>query len=235
MNKVINFFYCFLIFINIAYAETYDSEYYNSDILDSIDHRFIGVYLPAGFITTIEKTKNFDTSMRVNRIEEGFDDFYQLLIVYKNKIIFWYYFGEGYSGVSKDEFRDFKFEYKNENEMIIIAPNGQKYQKMADDLLNYETILNNYIANIILIDLIKKEQILIENDTISILSLNKKYRICTLFYVYNYNENLLLRDYVSNEYYYLSIENNVYTIFWIERNMYTSYREVKRIIWSQQI
>jgi len=234
MNKI-NFFCFFLIFINIAHAETNDSDYYISDILDSIDHRFIGVYLPVGFIATIEKTKNFDTSMRVNSIEEMYDDFYQLIIIYKNKIIYWYYFGEGYSGVSKDEFKYYEFKYINENEMIIISPNGQKYQKMTDDLINYEAILNNYIANAILIDLVKKELILIENDIISILSLNKRFRICTFSYIYNYNENLLLREYESNDYYYLSIENNVYTIFWIEHNIYTSYKQVKRIIWSKQI
>jgi hypothetical protein len=236
MKKTIILIYCLTSFNLALFAQTEDDTCpYNEEYrLDSIDPRFIGVYLPVDFLAALEKTKHYDSAMSADK-ESMHDSFYERIIVYKNNIRYFYYWGEGYSGVTKHKFPKYQFEYKNRNEIIITDPNGYKYLKMTNDLENHVNILSNYTGKIILNDLINNGDITIEGDVILILSLNKKYEIGTFGYVYNNNENLVLKEYGEHNYYSLEIVNNLYTIYWLERNFYTSYKTVKRVIWEKQL
>ena len=237
MKKTGFMLFCLLFFNTILFAQT-DEDFYivgERDLLEPIDDRFIGVYIPIEFLAALEKTKHYNEAMRTNS-SDSFDDFYERILVFRNRIIYWHYFGEGYWSVSKSQFPNYQFEYISDNEAIIIDPNGHKYLKMTNDPKNHISFMSNYIAKIILNDLIENEDVTIENDIISVVSLdNRKFKIGTFGYVYNDNENLVLRDCEHREYYSLTIENNVYTIYWIECNIYTSYEEVKRIIWEKQL
>ena len=236
MKKIfIVLFYSAIIIFNIQAGDEcfyrIDEEY----ILDSIDDRFIGAYLSIGFLNNLEKTKSYDFAM--NRLSrDSFYGPYQRILVFKNKIIYSYPWGEGSSGVKKCNFIQYQFIYLNENDILIIDPNGHVYRKMTNDLKNHEIFISNYIAKIILSDLIEQGEIILERNIITIPSLeNRKFKVGTLGYIYNNNENLKLRDYDRHNYFSLEIEDNTYTIYWIERNHRTSYKEVKRIVWEKQI
>jgi len=234
-NKIIIFFCCFFIIIGIISAEVYDYEYFDNEyILDSIDYRFIGAYLSVDFINTLEETKNYDTSMSINSVGM-YEDFFEVIVVFENKIIPQSYLGEGFWGVSRCRFLKYKFEYINDNEMYIVDHNGHKYKKITNDIMNYKSILNNYIANIILLNLIQNNEIIIDNDIINIISLNKYLKICTFGYVYNHNENLILRDCQTNRLVYLEINENVYTFIWSRDSTNRPFRDFYGIIWRKEI
>jgi hypothetical protein len=234
MNKIITFCCC-LFFINILFANADDENYDNEYILDSIDYRFIGAYLSVDFITTLERTKNYDSSMSINSIGM-YEDFFEVIIVYENKIIPQSYLGEGFWGVSKSIFLEYIFEYINENEIYIIDHNGHKYKKLTDDVMNYKSILNNFIASIIFIELIHINEIKIENGIISIISINKKFKICTFGYVYNNynrNENLILMDCETDRLVYFVINNNVYSLYWMTDSSNTPHPIFNGLLWKK--
>ena len=225
----------FLLYYNnmiFAQIEDLDEQY----VLNNIENHFIGVYLSTEFLATLEETKNYAIAM--NHISDyGSDGFYETLIVYENHIVYLYPYYDGFSLVSKYKYPYYNFEYVNENEIIIADPNGHKYIRITDNLENYNDIIDNIVGNIVLHDLIVNNYILLENNIVSIPSLdNKNFIIGTLRYLYhNSYENLKLEDIENNRLVILNIENNLYTIFWVERNFYTSYNEVKRIVWEQNL
>jgi len=234
MKKICIFLFL-LILHNTLFAQIEDIEYINDVyILNFIDNNFIGVYLSIEFLETLNKTKNYAIAMNHNT-NYGLDDFYEIIVVYENHIKYNYPYYDGYWLISNYDYQNYKFEYINENEIFITDPNDHKYIKITNDLLNYNEIINNIIGNIVLKDLITNDFLTIENNIISIPSLdNKKFIIRTLGYLYNNIENLILEDYDNNRLVRLSIENYIYTIFWIERNFYTSYQNVTRVVWEHE-
>jgi hypothetical protein len=198
--------------------------------LDFIDPRFIGAYLPVDFITALKKTKHYANAMKINK----HDYYYTELIVNNNNVISIYPFEDTDSYISKSQFLKFQFMH-NRNETLIKDPQGCKFLKITNDLENHMKIMSNYIGKIILNDLIKNGDITIDSDTIFIPSLNTRFEIGTLKYAYNNNENLVLKEYDKEKYYSLEIVNNLYTIYWIENNYYTSYKDVKRVIWEKKL
>ena len=218
----------------MIFTQTEDLE--DRYIMNNIESHFIGVYLSIEFLETLEETKNYAIAM--NHFSDHFyDSFYETLIVYDDHIRYCYPNTDGSFLISKKKYPYYNFEYINENEIIITDPNGHKYIKISDDLENYYIIVDNIVGNIVLHDLIVNNYILLENNIVSIPSLdNKSFILCTLRYVYhNSYENLRLDDIENNRLVILNIENNVYTIFWIEHNFNTSYNEVKRIVWEQDL
>jgi len=215
----------FLLNFNVqSFAQTEDTT------LDFIDPRFIGAYLPVDFITALKKTKHYAIAMKTHK----HDYFYTELIVEKNSMKSIYPFGDVDSVISKSQFLKFQFIH-NRNETLIKDPKGCKYVKITNDVENHMKIMSNYIGKIILNDLIKNGDITIDSDTIFIPSLNTKFEIGTIKYAYNNNENLVLKEYDKEKYYSLEIVNNLYTIYWIENNYYTSYKYVKRILWEKKL
>jgi hypothetical protein len=231
-RRYVLFLLFLIIFYNTLFAQIEDID--DAYILNSIGNDFIGVYLSIEFLEILNKTKSYAIAMNHNS-NYGFENYYEIIVVYENRIKYNYLYYDGYGLISKYDYQNYKFEYINENEIFITDPNEHKYIKITNDLLNYNEIISNIIGNIVLKDLITNEFLTIENNIISIPSLeNKKYIIRTLRYLYNRNENLILEDFDNNRLVSLSIENSIYTIFWIERNFYTSYQNVKRIIWVQE-
>jgi hypothetical protein len=232
MKRIVVLIFLSILFNNILFAQIDDLD--EKYILDNIEKHFIGAYLSIEFLNNLEKTKNYSIAMNHNS-NYGHEGFYEKIIVFENYIMYNYPYYDGSSLISKCRLPKYKFDYINETEIIITDPNGHQYLKITSDLENYNVVINNTIGNIVLNDLIVNNYITIEDNIISIPSLdNKEYTICTMGYIYNWNENLIFEDNNSERLVHLNIENNVYTIFWIERNYYTSYREVKRIVWVQQ-
>jgi hypothetical protein len=239
MKKTAAILFCVLSLNTLLLAQNEDFYTVKQEqLLDPIEDRFLGVYMSMDFLAALEKTKHYDKAMRT-KATESFDDFYMCMVVFKNKIIYWYYFGEGYFAVSKSKFPNYQFEY-NDKEVRIIDPYGNIYLKMSENAENHKITMSNYIAKVILRDLIAKGEITIENDIISIVSLNnKKFKVGTFAYVYNNRENLILEEIENETHPYtdifsLEIENNKYTIYWTEQ-LYRPYREVKRIIWEKRL
>jgi hypothetical protein len=199
--------------MNILYAQIDEEKY----ILKNIDKEFIGYYVSIELITTIEKTKNYNFA-RESTIKKynWHDAYYAHIIVEENKMSCYPFYSDGYFEVSEDEYKEFHFQYIDTNE-IIIDKNGHKYKKMSADFNNYDIIMNNYIGNIVLSDLIKSKKIIIENKYIYLPELkNKKFEIITWLSYYDEDINLVLRNYeFENEWtVYLKIINDELIIYY---------------------
>ena len=232
MKKLIALFFS-LIISNFVLFSQIDEKF----ILDNIDIRFVGAYLPVEFLTTLDETKHYATAMKYNM---GYTDykniFYEHLIVYENKIIFFELYADVSRKVSKYKLPYYQFDYINDNRIIITDPNGNQYLKMTDDLINYRKIIGNYIGRVILHDLIQNNIIIIDDDIITIPSFNnKQYRIGTLGFLYPEHCNLYLIDLDTRSYVHLEIDNNIFTIYetgWFERN---NRNRVRRILWRKEL
>jgi hypothetical protein len=184
------FLYCLMVKNSVLIAQAEEKNYF----LNDIDNVFIGYYISIDFIETFERTKNYYVSMNSN------SDYPYLahIIVRENGIDCYPFYSDAFFEVSEDEFVDFRFEYIGDDEIIITDPNGKKYKKMTNlyDWENYMVIMNNYLGNVVLADIINEGKICIKNDFIYIPQLNnKKLKIDTWQTYYNEDINLALVDY----------------------------------------
>jgi hypothetical protein len=184
------FLYCLLIKNSVLIAQTEEKNYFLKDI----DKTFIGYYISVDFIETFEKTKNYYFAMNSN------SDYPYLahIIVRENGIDYYPFYSDAYFEVSEDEYKDYLFEYFSADEIIITEPNGKKYKKMTNlyDWENYMAIMNNYLGNIVLADIINTGKIHIKNDFIYIPQLNnKRLKIDTWQTYYDKDIDLVLVDY----------------------------------------
>jgi hypothetical protein len=233
MKKSLILVYCLIIANNILIAEI-EEEY----ILDTIDERFIGAYLPIEFLFTLEKTKHYAAAMKYNMksSEDYATIFYEHIVVYENEIRYTELYADGFRNVSMCGLPNYQFEYIKDDEILIIDPNGNKYKKITDSLNDYEIIIGNYLGKIILNEILEKGEMEIEGNIITIPSLdNKKYRIETLGYLYPEHCNLYLKDCETEWPVYLEIESSIYTIYDIEYNRRASSGKIKKIIWKKEI
>ena len=122
----------------------------------------------------------------------------------------------------------YKFEYGND-EWIIIDERGNKYKKISDNIENWYMIPVDYIAKIVLNELINTGDIIVENGIIIIPSLNnKRFGISLQPFPYTVNANLYLVDDYGNTF-ILEIMDNEYIFFRYDR------REKNGIIWSKKL
>ena len=233
MKKLLILVYCLIIANNILIAQI-EEEY----IFDTIDERFVGVYLPLEFLFTLEKTKHYALSMKYNmKSSEDYETiFYEHIVVYENEIRYTELYADGSRNVSMCELPNYKFEYVKDDEILIIDQNGNKYKKITDDLNDYEIIIGNYLGKIILNEILENGEMKIEGNIITIPSLDsKKYKIETLGCLYPEHCNLYLEDCETEWTVYLEIESSIYTIYDIEYNRRTSSEKIKKIIWKKEI
>jgi hypothetical protein len=197
--------------INVLFAQTDDDRYF----LEDIDKTFVGYYVSVDFIAVLERTKNYAFAWDMNRERT----YYAHIIVCENKMEYYPFYSDCYFEVSKKAFKYYFFDCNSIDEMIIIDPNGNRYKKMTNvyDYENYNRIMNNYIGNVVLAELIKDGRIIIEDDYIYIQSLdNKRLKIVSWQSYYGENVNLLLVDCEINKNWWvlLKVKDNEYTIFY---------------------
>jgi hypothetical protein len=205
------FLYCLLIKNSVLIAQTEEKNHF----LNDIDIAFIGYYISVDFIETFEKTKNYYFAMNSNSDYPYFAH----IIVRENGIDCYPFYSDTYFEVSEDEYKDYLFEYFSADKIIITEPNGKKYKRMTNlyDWENYMVIMNNYLGNIVLADIINTGKIHIKNGFIYIPQLNnKKLKIDTWQTYYNNDIDLVLTDY-DLEYarrVFLKIKDNKLTIYY---------------------
>jgi hypothetical protein len=220
--------YCLLIKNSVLIAQTEERNYFLKDI----DRAFIGYYISVDFIETFEKTKNYYFAMNSDY------PYFAHIIVRENGIDCYPFYSDAYFEVSEDEFIDYLFTYFSADEIIITDSNGKKYKRMTNlyDWENYRTVMNNYLGNVVLADIINTGKIHIKDDFIYIPQLNnKKLKIDTWQTYYNNDIDLVLADY-DLEYewrVFLKIKDDELTIyydppFWHEG-------EKLHIIWKTKI
>ena len=210
MKKLMVLSFCFII-VSLLFSQVEEENYF----LENIDSIFIGYYVSVDFINALKETKNYPYAWAL-----GWDNTYNAhIIVSENGIIYYPFYSDCYFEVSTQEFINYNFEYNNIDEIIIIDPNGNRYKKMTDnyDYENYNRVMNNFIGNIVLADLINNGNIIIDNEFIFIPSLdNKELKITSWQYYSGGDNNLLLTDYdINNDWrVLLNINNNELTIFY---------------------
>ena len=201
--------YCLAVKYSVLIAQTDEQNYF----LKNIDRTFIGYYISMDFIVTFEETKNYSFARDTNYEYP----YYAHIIVRENGIECYPFYSDVFYEVSEDNFNKFVFEHISVDEAIITEPNGKKYKRMTtlNGWENYMAVMNNYIGNIVLEDLISDGRIIIENDFFYIPSLdNKRFQIVTWQRYYNEDIRLALlnNDLESERRAHLKIENNELTI-----------------------
>ena len=188
MKKIFFPLLVFLIVINVS-AQVSDNYH-----IDNIEEKHIGVYLPINFVESLENTKNFTISMRINKdinIIQYQRLYHDILIVDKDRNSIWSNVGfhDGYA-IPANEAENYKF-IDNGPETTIIDDNGYKYMRISRDIENAYTNAENYIGNIVLKELIGREKILLKENIINVLQYNLNYRIDLLYFE---DVNLVLRN-----------------------------------------
>jgi hypothetical protein len=204
-----------------------------------IHSKFYGYYLPFDFVSSFEETKDYLFSK--NSIRE-----YISIRIDKNGI--WTQepiFEDGYHEnliQTVNDLKNYQFEFGNNNEIIIINKNGEKYKKISNDF-NYDIpAIDNYLGRIVLHDLINSGDIILDNNIITIPSLDyEKFIINTWgvlngFYEYlGINGFSLYLDGFYNRglFIFMEINDNEYTIF--EKVTWNTGQITKKTIWKKKL
>jgi hypothetical protein len=141
-----------------------------------------------------------------------------------------------------NDLKNYQFEIGNNNEIIIINKNGEKYKKISNDF-NYDIpAIDNYLGGIVLHDLINSGDVILDNNIITIPSLDyEKFIIDTWgvldgFYEYlDINGFSLYLDGFYNRglFIFMEINDNEYTIF--EKVTWNTGQITKEIIWKKKL
>jgi hypothetical protein len=223
-NAIIQTFCFICIFITSCTSQNDKDNDFRRFILDSHN---IGIYLPQNFVNCLNETKNYSIAQYTSSL-------YDYLIVNKNNILYHYSHLDKYTKISKKKLRNYQFNLNSTHEPIIIDDCGNTYIKIADNTNNEIEVINRYIAEIILDELIKFGIIYIENYMIRIPSVNidkwniPRFKIDTFRSGYTLNANLRLYDCDDDEIVYFEItDDNRYYIYKYNE----SQKEIKWVIW----
>jgi hypothetical protein len=197
-------------------AQTEEKDYFLKDI----DRAFIGYYISVDFIETFEKTKKYYFAMNSN---SGYP-YLAHIIVRENGIVLYPFYSDTYSEVSEDEFADYLFEHAGSGETTITDLHGKKYKRMTNlyEWEHYMAIMNNYVGNIVLADIIKAGKIHIENDFIYIPQSNNKRLKIDTWQRYYKDVDLVLTDYDlgTERRVFLKIEGNEFIFIMIDPSVW---------------
>jgi hypothetical protein len=194
----------------------------NNAFAQIIDYDIIGVYLPVEYVETLKRTKHNPTAWA------AFDQAKTVYVVDAHTITVRGRFDEYYNVYLWDIFK-FKFENTNKD-TYLIDDEGNRFIKIPGDLYEFEDwsdIISNFIGKIIFDDLIKNDDIILNNDLITLPSLdNKVYRIQWQAYDPEEKRNLHLEGITDYSTLSLEIRQNEYVFYGYH---YFS----KEIVWSK--
>ena len=135
-----------------------ESEFY----LGVIGTEFFGVFLPVEYITALKNTRNHSLSMNQNNRR-----YHDVLAVFDNRIFSNAGFRDRYA-IRAPAGNYFQFIIED-GETKIIDNNGYLYKKIGIDPTTYHSTVINFVANIILYDLMNHQtEISINNSLLSI-------------------------------------------------------------------
>jgi hypothetical protein len=168
MRKMV-FIFIFTNAVLLVNAQTVQDNYFSHPI----HSKFYGYYLPLDFVNSFEKTKDFLLSKEFIKKYECF-----YLRIDKNGI--WVEkqtdaVEDGYHEKliqTQDGLRDYQFEIGNNNDITVINKNGEKYKKISNDYNYYIPAIDNYLGRIVLHDIINNGDIILDNDIITVPSLD---------------------------------------------------------------
>jgi hypothetical protein len=205
-----------------------------------IHSKFYGYYLPLNFVNSFEKTKDYLFSREF--IKE-----YEYIYIRIDRYGIWTQepiLGDGYHEnliQTVNDLKDYQFEIGNNNE-ISINRNGEKYKKISNDF-NYDIpAIDNYLGRIVLHDIINNSDIILDNNIITIPSLDyEKFIIDTWGVLDGFYEDLDINGfalcldgfYNRGLFIFMEINNNEYTIF--EKVTWNTGQITKKIIWKKKL
>jgi hypothetical protein len=206
-----------------------------------IHSKFYGYYLPLEFVNSFEETKDYLFSKELMKnYEYVYIRVEKYGICTQEPII-----GDGYHEniiQTSSDLKDYQFIFGNNNEIIIINKNGEKYKKISNDFDYDIPAIDNYLGRIVLHDLINNGDIILDNNIITIPSLDyEKFMINTWgifdeFYEHlNINDVALYLDGFFNRglFVFMEINGNEYTIF--EKVTWNTGEITKKIIWKKKL
>jgi len=198
-------FFLILLFIilnnrHYAYAQDADFDIY-------------GIYLPVEYIETLERTKHNPTAWGVLNKGNPYNFFY----IVKSYHIEAHGMGyeRGYP-LFLSETLKFRFE-KTGDDVYLVDHLNNRFKKIPGDLFeseNYNAAINNFIGNIILDELIKSGDIILENDLVTFPLLdNKVFRIEWQSFNPRAVMHLVFEEVTDNQKLSLHIRSNEYTFY----------------------
>jgi len=196
-------------------------------IIYSIYPQIVGVYLPIEYITLLERTKHNPQSWAFNIDNKSHD----LLIVDFYSIIACDRIYDVNMNIYVWEITKYKFEC-NDNEIILIDDKNNRYKRISHDIYDVEKYWEsvcNFIGKVVLDELIKSGDIILENDIIIFPALNnKRFRIQWQSFDPNNRRNLEFENITDSlEDISLEIRSNEYIFY--------GYHSLSRdILWSKK-
>jgi hypothetical protein len=206
-----------------------------------IHSRFYGYYLPLDFVNSFEETKNYLVSKKFIKKYEYIYIRIEKYGIWTQKPILDDGYRENFIQTSND-LKEYQFELRDTNEIIVITKNRERYKKISNDFEYAIPAIDNYLGRIVLHDLIHNGDIILDNNIITIPSLDyEKFIIDTWgvsdgFYGYlDISGFALYLDGFFNRglFIFMEITGNEYTIF--EKVTWNTGQVTKKIIWRKKL
>jgi hypothetical protein len=232
MNRFL-FYILFGFIVYPIYSQILDNNHFTMQLLHR-NSRFYGYYLPLNFVEDFENTKDWFSSRKY--IQES-----EYIYIRIDKYGIWArepILGDGFSEElidNRNGIEYFQYEITNNNEIIIFKKNGNKYKKISNNFENHIPVIDNYIGRIVLRDFILSGELTLDNDIITIPSLDfGKFRIETWYNFSEYNASLYLYSFNRGWWVDMEIQGDVITIYEYERWIFGN-RSGKKIYWRNKM
>jgi hypothetical protein len=225
MKKATTLLCCLMSITGMAGAQTDDGRY----VLDFIDMRFTGFYIPLNFVYALERTRHYTTARDFARGD------YEYIIVFEDSIRYQRPAEDCYFEVSVEEARDYQFYYMQDQDLFIANEKGNRYKRMTGHT-DYQTayrVINQYMASVVLADFLKGGEIILEESTLIIPALdNRKFDIVT-WRQYGFEEDANLFLYSNNEWAYLELQGRECAIY--RTTGWRSQKPGRAAMWKTQL
>lgn len=189
-----------------------DAEAYPA-FAQNLDFAITGVYLPVEYIEALERTKHNPLSWAFNTNGGIFPHSVYIVDAYTIQA------GGRYDGIFNIYLWDiFKFRFeKTGGDIFLIDHENHRFRKLPGDLYEYEdwqAIIGNFVGKIILDELIKSGDIILNNDLVIFPALdNTIFRIQWQAYDPKGKMNLRLEGVADNRILSLEIRQNEYVFY----------------------
>jgi hypothetical protein len=236
MKKLL-FLHFFTNIILLSNAQIIQDNYFKHPI----HSKFYGYYLPLDFVNSFEETKDYLFSKELMKK-------YEYIYIRIDNHGIWTQepiVEDGYHEnliQAVNDLKDYQFEFGNNNEIIVINKNGERYKKISNDFGYYIPAIDNYLGRIVLHDLINNGDIILDNNIITVPSLDyEKFIIDTWSVLDGYYEYLNINGfaiyldgfYNRGLFIFMEINDNEYTIF--EKVTWNTGQVTKKIIWQKKL